>query len=322
MPSAGGRSEREPLDGQRPAAPDAAVTRQFVRTETDEPADAMATQVFARPGDEPSPQASAPRAETGDSPTGSRAGATQPMRREPSGPSSPATGPDRGARGGGGNGRTSRGARRPGTPRRRIRLRWLLALIVLLAILIPAVTWTRVWYTARMDERPASDAILVLGASQYNGQPSPIFEARLQHAAELYQQGVAPAIVTVGGSQPGDNFTEGESGHNWLVDIGIPPDQVVGVGEGSDTLESIEAVAPVFEENDWTSAVIVTDPWHALRSLSIANDIGIEAASSPARSGPAVQSRELQLWYITRESASLMYYRTFGESADVTVDAA
>ena len=192
---------------------------------------------------------------------------------------------------------------------------------MVLAILIPLVTWTRVWHTARADDRPASDAILVLGASQYNGQPSPVFEARLQHAAELYQQGVAPAIVTVGGGQPGDNFTEGESGQDWLVDVGIPPEQVIGVGEGGDTLDSIEAVVPVFDEHDWETAVVVTDPWHALRSLSIAGDVGIEAASSPARSGPVVQSRETQLWYITRESASLMYYRTFGESADVTVEA-
>lgn len=254
------------------------------------PEEPEATQVMRRPAPEP------------EKPP--RAGGTRPARRGP---------------------RKSGKGRRPPPPRRprrRIRLRWVLAFLLVLAILIPVGTWTRVWYTARQDERPASDAIIVLGASQYDGRPSPIFEARLDHAAELYREGVAPAVVTVGGNQPGDNFTEGEAGRNWLIDVGVPADQVVAVPEGGDTLASLEAVAVVFDEYEWSSAVLVTDPWHALRSRTIAEDTGIEAATSPVRSGPAVQTRETQLWYVTRETASLVYYRTFGESADVQVDAA
>lgn len=238
------------------------------------------------------------------------AGTTQPMRRGAPPPSPPPP-------------RTGRGSAPRGGPRRRfLRKRWVLALLVIVVILIPVVTWGRVWYTARQDQRPVSDAIVVLGASQYDGRPSPIFEARLNHAAELYWDGVAPAIVTVGGNQPGDNFTEGEAGRNWLIEVGIPAEQVVAVPEGADTVDSLEAVAAVFEEFDWSSAVIVTDPWHALRSRVIAEDAGMEAATSPSRSGPAVQTRETQVWYITRETASLMYYRLFGESADIRVDAA
>ncbi|MFD0773812.1 YdcF family protein [Streptomonospora algeriensis] len=178
------------------------------------------------------------------------------------------------------------------------------------------------WYTARADERPASDAILVLGASQYNGRPSPIFEARLAHAEELYRQGVAPALVTVGGNQPGDNFTEGGSGRDWLVEQGVPEGDVVAVKEGRDTLQSVEAVAEVFREQGWSRVVIVTDPWHSLRSREMAQDHGMEAATSPVRSGPAVIERETQLWYITRETASLWYYWIFGNSSDIEVDAA
>jgi len=196
-----------------------------------------------------------------------------------------------------------------------------LALLVLVAVLLPVATWGWVWYTARQDQRPPSDAIVVLGASQYNGRPSPVFEARLSHAAELYAEGVAPVVVTVGGSQPGDNYTEGDSGARWLVEQGLPEDSVVPIGEGSDTLESLELVARVFEEQGWRSAVIVSDPWHSLRSREIAEDFGIEAATSPARSGPAVRERETQLWYITRETASLWHYWVFGESATVRVDA-
>ncbi len=206
--------------------------------------------------------------------------------------------------------------------RRRFRIRRLVALIALIAFLVPAASWGWVWHTARQDERPSSDAIVVLGASQYNGRPSPIFEARLQHAAELYQAGVAPVIVTVGGNQPGDNYTEGGSGRDWLIQVGVPAEQLVAIGEGSDTLRSFEAVAHVFQQREWESAVIVSDPWHSLRSRQIAGDLGIEAATSPARSGPAVQERETQLWYITRETASLWYYWIFGDSSDITVEAA
>ncbi|WP_084723155.1 YdcF family protein [Streptomonospora alba] len=220
-------------------------------------------------------------------------------------------------RGGGPGGSPPRPPRR-----RRFRLRWFVALVLLLVLAAPPATWAWVWYTARADERPASDAILVLGASQYNGRPSPIFEARLAHAEELYREGVAPVLVTVGGNQPGDNYTEGGSGRDWLVEQGVPADDVVAVEEGGDTLQSITAVAGVFEERDWSSVVIVSDPWHSLRSRQMAEDHGMEAATSPSRSGPAVIERETQMWYITRETASLWYYWLFGDSTDIEVDAA
>ncbi|MBB4930348.1 vancomycin permeability regulator SanA [Lipingzhangella halophila] len=215
-----------------------------------------------------------------------------------------------------------RSATPPRPRRRRFRKRWIVVLVVLAVALTPVATWGWVWNTARQDERPRSDAIIVLGASQYNGDPSPIFEARLQHAADLYQEGVAPVIITVGGNQPGDNYTEGGAGRDWLVQTGVPTEQIVAIGEGSDTLRSIEAVAGVFNERSWESAVIVSDPWHSLRSRQIARDFGIDAETSPARSGPAVRERETQLWYITRETASLWYYWIFGDSSDIVVHAA
>nr|WP_236542802.1 YdcF family protein [Spiractinospora alimapuensis] len=209
----------------------------------------------------------------------------------------------------------------PRRPRRRFRFRWVVATLLLVAVLVPVLTWASVWFTARQDDRTPSDAIVVMGASQYNGRPSPVFEARLTHAMNLYDEGVAPAIVTVGGGLPGDNYTEGEAGRNWLVEQGVPSENVVGVGEGSDSLDSLEAVAESFDERGWSSAIIVSDPWHALRSKVIASDTGIDAGTSPARSGPAVLTRETQLWYITREAASLLYYWTFGESAGVKIEA-
>ncbi|GAA3749636.1 YdcF family protein [Salinactinospora qingdaonensis] len=221
--------------------------------------------------------------------------------------------------------------RRPEPPppaqRRRSRLRWLrpgrlIALVLALCVALPCGTWVWVWWVARQDDRPTSDAIVVLGASQYNGRPSPIFEARLDHAAGLYEEGVAPTIITVGGNQPGDNYTEGGSGRTWLVESGIPGDHVIGIGEGSDTLQSLRAVSEVYEQRGWDSAVIVTDPWHSLRSRLMAEDLSIDAATSPSRSGPAVRERTTQLWYITRETASLWWYWIVGESSGIEVDAA
>ena len=206
--------------------------------------------------------------------------------------------------------------------RRRFRLGRIITLVLLVALAIPPATWGWVWYTARQDDREASDAIIVLGASQYNGVPSPVFEARLRQAQALYLDGVAPVIVTVGGKQPDDNFTEATAGRNWLLDVGVPADHVVAVEEGRDTLQSFQAVSEVYEANEWETAILVSDPWHSLRSKVMASDFGIEAGTSPARSGPAVIERRTQLWYITRETASLWYYWIFNDSSEFRVNAA
>ena len=195
-------------------------------------------------------------------------------------------------------------------------------MILVIVLAIPPATWGWVWYTARQDDRDRSDAIIVLGASQYNGVPSPVFEARLRQAQSLYQQGVAPMIVTVGGKQPGDNHTEAAAGRDWLTEVGVPSDQIIAVEEGSDTLQSIGAIAEVYDQETWETAIIVSDPWHSLRAKRMAADHGIEAGTSPARSGPAVIERSTQLWYITRETASLWYYWIFDDSSDIRVNAA
>lgn len=218
-------------------------------------------------------------------------------------------------------GRPRRG-RPPKVRRRRFRVRWIVLFLLVVALAIPPGTWGWVWYTARQDDRDPSDAIVVLGASQYNGVPSPVFEARLRQAQALYLDGVAPVIVTVGGKQPEDAFTEAAAGRNWLIEVGVPPERVVAVEEGSDTLQSIGAVSEVFDERAWESAILVSDPWHSLRAERMAGDHGIEAGTSPARSGPAVIERSTQLWYITRETASLWYYWIFNDSSDIQVNAA
>jgi uncharacterized SAM-binding protein YcdF (DUF218 family) len=188
------------------------------------------------------------------------------------------------------------------------------AAAVLAAVLLIASTALAIWWTARQDSRPASDAIVVLGTAQYNGVPSSIFQARLEHAVALYEDGVAPVVVTVGGKAEGDQFSEAEAGQAYLAEQGVPDDGLLAVPEGADTLESMRAVSAAFAERGWTSAVIVTDPWHAMRAERMAEDAGIQAESSPTRQGPAVQTRATQFRYILRETAAYLLYRVTGES--------
>ncbi len=185
---------------------------------------------------------------------------------------------------------------------------------VMASLLLVGATSLAIWWTARHDSRPPSDAIVVLGSAQYNGVPSSIFEARLEHALALYEAGVAPAIVTVGGKAAGDMFTEAEAGRDYLAQAGIPGDALIAVPEGVDTLESMRVVSRAFAERGWSSAVLVTDPWHAMRAERMAADAGIVAASSPTRQGPAVQTRMTQFRYILRETAAYLLYRATGES--------
>ncbi|SET41739.1 YdcF family protein [Geodermatophilus poikilotrophus] len=186
--------------------------------------------------------------------------------------------------------------------------------LVLAVVLLVVSTATAIWWTARQDAQPASDAIVVLGSAQYNGVPSSIFEARLEHALALYEQGVAPVVVTVGGKADGDQFTEAESGRAYLAEAGMSEDALLAVEEGVDTLESMRAVGAAFDERGWSSAVLVTDPWHAMRAERMAEDAGITADSSPTRQGPAVQTRATQFRYILRETAAYLLYRATGES--------
>jgi uncharacterized SAM-binding protein YcdF (DUF218 family) len=188
------------------------------------------------------------------------------------------------------------------------------AAVVLAFVLLVASTALAIWWNARQDARPASDAIVVLGSAQYNGVPSSIFQARLEHAKALYDDGVAPVIVTVGGKAAGDQFTEAEAGEEYLAEAGVPSDALLAVPEGADTLESMRAVSAAFDENGWHSAVLVTDPWHVMRAQRMAEDAGIEAESSPTRQGPAVQTRGTQFRYILRETAAYLLYRATGAS--------
>jgi uncharacterized SAM-binding protein YcdF (DUF218 family) len=185
---------------------------------------------------------------------------------------------------------------------------------VLAALLLVASTGMAIWWTARQDARATSDVIVVLGSAQYDGVPSSFFEARLEHALSLFEDGVAPVVVTVGGRAEGDRFSEAEAGRAYLAQSGVPEAALLAVEEGVDTLQSMRVVSTALRERGWASAVLVTDPWHAMRAERMAEDSGIEVQSSPTRQGPAVQTRATQFRYILRETAAYLFYRATGES--------
>lgn len=198
---------------------------------------------------------------------------------------------------------------------RRWLLRGLVAVVALLVLVVGGTAF-RIWQYGRVDDRQHADAIVVLGAAQYDGDPSSILQARLDHAKTLYDQGVAREIVTVGGRKPADRFTEAQAGEGYLTGKGVPRNRIVEVNTGNDTLTSLQAVAGVLRAHGWRTAVLVSDPWHMFRSRTMAVASGIDAWTSPTHSGPAVQTRATQLKYIVRETAALLYYRVTKAPAD------
>jgi uncharacterized SAM-binding protein YcdF (DUF218 family) len=164
------------------------------------------------------------------------------------------------------------------------RWRWTLLAGVALAafvVLYSLVSLWQVWSTGRSDQARPVDAIVVLGAAQYDGRPSPQLAARLDQVVELWPQDLAPLVIVTGGNQPGDRFTEAEASANYLIDRGVPENAILLEDAGSTTYESLEDVAEILEARGLDSVLIVTDPYHALRSRLIAQEVGMVAYVSP-----------------------------------------
>ncbi len=185
------------------------------------------------------------------------------------------------------------------------------ALVVLLVVAGVALHIVQIGH---QDQRAESDAIIVLGAAQYNGRPSTVYAARLDHAAELYRAGVATHVVTTGGGQPGDRLTEGEAGRQYLLDAGIPASALISVGTGNDTLVSMRAAGRVLRQRGWHSVVLVTDPWHAARSERIAADLGLSTQVSSVTRGPATEPG-IEARYVQRETLGMLFYLLTGGSS-------
>ena len=185
------------------------------------------------------------------------------------------------------------------------------ATLLLVAVVLPLYVGGRVWYTANHTEPIKSDAIIVLGAAQFDGVPSPVLEARLIEAKRVFENKLAPRILTVGSRAPGDRTTEAASGFSWLVNQGINKKFVDSIPYGRDTFASTKSYVSVMKKLNLKSAVIVTDQYHCLRAITMASDLGISATCAPTRTGPASTSNS-SFRYLVRETGAYLAYVTLG----------
>lgn len=173
-------------------------------------------------------------------------------------------------------------------------LRWSvrigLGLLGLLVVYV-GVTFGQVWWASRQDHARPSSAIIVMGAAQWDGRPSPVLRARLDHAAELWRAGLADHIIVTGGKQEGDRVTQGFAGYDYLRDKGVPEEALKVEVEGRDSYQELSASAAIIRADGLESRVlVVTDPYHALRVSQIAEEVGLDAAVSPTESSVSLSA--------------------------------
>jgi uncharacterized SAM-binding protein YcdF (DUF218 family) len=165
------------------------------------------------------------------------------------------------------------------------RLLRLLLVVAVLGVGYLAVTAVQVWLTSRRSDPHHADAIVVMGAAQYDGVPSPDLEARLATALGLWDEGLAPVVVLTGSKEPGDQFTEAEAGARWLNAHGVPVSAMVEVG-GRNSYENLAQAAAILRPEGRTDVLVVTDGFHEDRSMAIATDVGLHPAPVPAVDSP------------------------------------
>ncbi len=173
----------------------------------------------------------------------------------------------------------------------------------------------RVWQQGQRDDRHQADAIVVMGAAQYDGRPSPLFAARLDHAVDLYRAGVAPRMVMTGGKALGDRTTEAASARAYAVARGVPAGAILVEDRSRTTLESIHAVGEVMRANGLANAVFVSDRPHMLRVLRMAGDDGIPAWGSPTETSPIEHDLLGQIDATLHELGALAQYFVLGSGS-------
>lgn len=189
-------------------------------------------------------------------------------------------------------------------------LRRLVLLLILALVAYPAWLALRVWDQSHDDEVHTADAIVVLGAAQYNGKPSPVLKARLDQAMYLWNEDLADNVIVTGGKQEGDRYTEAQAAHMYLEEQGVPAENIFEEEEGTTTFESLERVKQIANEHGIESLLLVSDPLHSERIKTMAQDLGFEEAyTSPASYLNLNRSRETKIKEIVREVGSLIAYQ-------------
>lgn len=194
----------------------------------------------------------------------------------------------------------------PDAPRRRRHwVLWTIGGLLAIGVAYVGITFVQVWQASRHDGARKADAIVVLGAAQYNGRPSPVLRNRLDHALDLYRRGLAPTIVVTGGRQSGDRFTEATVGYNYLRAHEVPDSAIRKEVQGRTTYESLAATARFLRPDGVNEVILVSGPAQAARLSGIADDVGLDAAISSSSGRPTLRS-------LLRETAGVSLGRIIG----------
>jgi uncharacterized SAM-binding protein YcdF (DUF218 family) len=188
--------------------------------------------------------------------------------------------------------------------------------VTLLVGVVVLVAWTtfRIWDVGNHDEATRADAIVVLGAAQYNGKPSAVLKARLDHAIALYQDGLAPWFIVTGGKAEGDRTTEAASARAYAIGQGVPEGAILVEDRGRTTLESLQSVGSILRARHLSTAIFVSDRTHMLRVLRIARDVGVTAFGSPTDTSPTDQTAGSRAEATIHELGGLALYFVTGET--------
>lgn len=190
--------------------------------------------------------------------------------------------------------------------------RWLRVtggIVVLVVFLAPFLVFASVYKQARTNEARPVDAIVVLGAAQFNGVPSQVFQARLDTAFDLYQQGYAPTIVVTGGRMPGDQYTEAEAGKIYLIDRGVPADAILMENVSHNTAASFDGVRRILGPRGVESLLLVSDGFHLYRSKMLAENAGFSAYGYASDESPIRHGSGTEVRYMIRETLGVLAWK-------------
>ncbi|MFZ0661624.1 MAG: YdcF family protein [Acidobacteriaceae bacterium] len=202
-----------------------------------------------------------------------------------------------------------RSARHEGRARPPHSLGWIIAVLVLLAA-VAWVAWvdSQIRYYAGHDQAQPADAIAIFGAAEYDGRPSPVLRARLDHGLVLYQEKIAPLIITLGGGSPADQHSEGGVGRDYLMAHGVPVSAIIAETESNNTEQSVKRLAAIARANHLRSVVVVSDGTHLFRVHAICSSIGLNVHTSP-RQGARALPFGMRMKRITHEILSYTFWR-------------
>lgn len=190
-------------------------------------------------------------------------------------------------------------------------MKWIVAvaLVVLAALLSLKVVRVarQIQQVSLIDEAQPADAIIVLGAAEYRGRPSPVLEARLNHALILYLKGMAPRVITTGGAGGDPVFTEGSVGRTYLTKHGVPPEAIVVEREAESTVQSVAAVAEIMRRMNLKSAIVVSDGYHIFRVKKMLESSGLKVYGSPRPSTPSGEWRAR--WQDVRQAVGYLLWK-------------